>query len=322
MKNIKNIGIFTSGGDSPGMNAALYATVKSARVNGIDVTGIRRGYDGMIDGDFISLNEKELQRQVHIGGTVLKTARCPRFLEEEGRRKAAAQLKKAGIDALVCIGGDGSFKGMLSFSQVCDLPFLGIPGTIDNDLAGTDYSLGFDTAVNNAIQNIDKIRDTAESHNRVFLVEVMGRDSGYIAIHSGLGTGADGILIPESGNDFIQLLEKVRHYHSEEALIVVVCEGDELGAELVADKIKEVNPTVDLRVTRLGHVQRGGNPTAFDRMLGIRLGVAAVEALLNGERNKMVGLIDNKIALTPFEKVVKQHVVNPELQELLGIFSK
>ena len=202
----------------------------------------------------------------------------------------------------------------MAFSEICDLPFLGIPGTIDNDLAGTDFTLGFDSAVNTAIENIDKIRDTAEAHNRIFLIEVMGRDCGYIAIHSGLGTGADAILIPESAHDFIQLLEKAGSYDREEAFIVIVSEGDELGAEVAAKKIKEINPDVDLRITKLGHVQRGGNASAFDRMLGIRLGAAAVEALLRGRKNVMAGILNNELSLTPFDRVVKEHQVNDELR--------
>lgn len=306
-KRIKHIGIFTSGGDSPGMNAALYGTAKAATTQGIALTGIRRGFEGMIDGDFMELDEKALQRTMHQGGTVLKTARSKRFRKLPDRKTALKKLQEKGIDALIAIGGDGTFKGLLAFSEICKLPCIGIPGTIDNDLTGSDYTLGFDTAVNTAIQNIDKIRDTAESHNRVFLVEVMGRDSGYIAIYSGLGTGADSTLIPESTTDFIRLLDKVRDYHSEEALIVVVSEGDELGADLVATKIREVNPKVDLRITTLGHVQRGGNPSAADRMLGLRLGVAATEALVAGEKNGMVGVIRSQLSLTPFDQVVKRH---------------
>jgi 6-phosphofructokinase 1 len=319
-RNIKHIGIFTSGGDSPGMNAALYGATKAALVNGMRISGIRRGYEGMIEGDFVSLHEKDLQRSVHKGGTILKTARSERFRKEEGRNVALENLKKKGIDALIAIGGDGTFRGMLAFSEQCTLPFIGIPGTIDNDLAGTDYTLGFDTAVNTAIENIDKIRDTAESHDRVFVVEVMGRDSGYIAIHCGLGTGADSILIPESSEDFNWLLEKIRHYHSEEELIVVVSEGDELGADLIASKIREANPSVDLRISILGHVQRGGHPSAFDRILGIRLGVASVKALQEGQKNVMAGIVNNSLTMIPSENVVKQHQVGTELQELLTLF--
>lgn len=319
---IKHIGVFTSGGDSPGMNAALYAIAKASEANGIKLSGIRKGYEGLIDGDLMPLKSNELKKIAQKGGTILKTARSKRFIELEGRKKALKTLKTNNIDALIAIGGDGTFKGLLAFSEICDIPFIGIPGTIDNDLAGTDYTLGFDSAVNTAIENIDKIRDTAESHNRIFIIEVMGRDSGYIAIHSGLMSGADAILIPESGKDFIHLLNKVKGYHSEEAFLVVVSEGDEIGAELVASKIKEINVDVDLRITRLGHVQRGGNPSALDRMLGIRLGVAAIEQLVNGNKNKMVGVLNNQMHLTPFEEVVKQHQVNVELQELLELFGK
>ncbi len=319
---IKHIGVFTSGGDSPGMNAALYAIAKTAEVNGIKVSGFRKGYEGLIDGDLVPLKSHELQKLVHKGGTILKTARSKRFMELEGRQKALQTLKENKIDALIAIGGDGTFKGLLAFSEICDIPFIGIPGTIDNDISGTDYTLGFDSAVNTAIENIDKIKDTAESHNRVFVVEVMGRDSGYIAIHSGLMVGADSILIPESGKDFMYLLDKFNNYNSEDAFLVVVSEGDEIGAELVSSKIKEVNPNVDLRITKLGHVQRGGNPSALDRMLGIRLGVASVKGLLQSKKNAMVGILNNQLHLTPFKEVVKQHQVNNELHELLELFGK
>lgn len=314
---MKHIGVFTSGGDSPGMNAALYAITKAASANSIKLSGIRKGYEGLIDGDFVKLEPHELQKMVHRGGTLLKTARSTRFLTLEGRKLALENLMKNEIDALIAIGGDGTFRGLLAFSEICELPFIGIPGTIDNDLAGTDFTLGFDSAVNTAIENIDKIRDTAESHNRIFLIEVMGRDSGYIAIHSGLGAGADAILIPESGQDFVRLLDKIRSYESEDAFIIVVAEGDELGAEIIATKINALNPTVDLRITKLGHVQRGGNPSAFDRMLGIRLGLASVNALLMGEKNVMAGILENRLRFTSFENVVKRHQVNEELFELL-----
>lgn len=319
---IKHIGVFTSGGDSPGMNAALYAIAKASEKNGIKVSGFRKGYEGLIDGDFLPLKSHDLQKLVHKGGTILKTARSKRFMKLEGRKKALQTLTTNKIDALIAIGGDGTFKGLLAFSEICDIPFIGIPGTIDNDISGTDYTLGFDSAVNTAIENIDKIKDTAESHNRVFVVEVMGRDSGYIAIHSGLMVGADSILIPESGKDFMYLLDKFKNYNSEDAFLVVVSEGDEIGAELVSSKIKEVNPNVDLRITKLGHVQRGGNPSALDRMLGIRLGVASVKGLLQSKKNAMVGILNNQLHLTPFKEVVKQHQVNNELHELLELFGK
>ena len=319
---IKHIGVFTSGGDSPGMNSALYAIAKTAEATGIKVSGFRKGYEGLIDGDLVQFKSHELQKLTQKGGTILKTARSKRFLELEGRKKALQTLNANKIDALIAIGGDGTFNGLLAFSEICDIPFIGIPGTIDNDISGTDYTLGFDSAVNTAIENIDKIKDTAESHNRVFIVEVMGRDSGYIAIHSGLTTGADAILIPESGKDLIYLLDKVKNYDSEDAFLVVVSEGDEIGAELVSSKIKEVNPNVDLRITKLGHIQRGGNPSALDRMLGIRLGVEAVKSLLQSENNVMVGILNNQLHLTPFSEVVKQHQVNKELHELLELFGK
>jgi len=324
MKNIKHrhIAVFTSGGDSPGMNAALYGIVKKAEQSGIRLSGIRKGYEGLIDGDLVPLDAHKLQKMIHRGGTLLKTARSKRFLTLEGRQRALENLQKNDIDALIAIGGDGTFKGLLAFSEICDIPFIGIPGTIDNDISGTDYTLGFDSAVNTAIENIDKIRDTAESHNRIFLIEVMGRDSGYIAIHSGLCTGTDAILIPESGTDFMDLLDKIKNYHSEDAFLIVISEGDEIGAELVASKIKQINKDVDLRITRLGHVQRGGNPSALDRMLGIRLGVAAVDALLQGRENVMAGILNNQLHFTPFEEVVKQHQVTGELQELLELFGK
>ena len=320
--SIKHIAVFTSGGDSPGMNATLYAIAKASEANGIKLSGIRKGYEGVIDGDLVPLKSNELKNVTQKGGTILKTARSKRFMELEGRKKALQTLKTNNIDALIAIGGDGTFKGLLAFSEICDIPFIGIPGTIDNDISGTDYTLGFDSAVNTAIENIDKIRDTAESHNRVFIVEVMGRDSGYIAIHSGLMVGADAILIPESGKDFIYLLDKIKNYDSEDAFLVVVSEGDEIGAELVSSKIKEVNANVDLRITRLGHVQRGGNPSALDRMLGIRLGVAAVDALLQGRKNIMAGVLNNQLHFTPFEEVVKEHQVNKELHQLLELFGK
>lgn len=299
-QSIKHIGVFTSGGDSPGMNTALYAIAKTAEVGDIKVSGFRKGYEGLIDGDLVQLKSRELQKITQKGGTILKTARSKRFLELEGRKKALHTLKTNNIDALIAIGGDGTFKGLLAFLEICDIPFIGIPGTIDNDIFGSDYTLGFDSAVNTAIENIDKIKDTAESHNRVFVVEVMGRDSGYIAIYSGLMVGADAILIPESSKDFINLLDKVKNYDSEDAFLVVVSEGDEIEAELVSSKIKEINPNVDLRVTRLGHIQRGGNPSALDRMLGIRLGVAAVKTLLQYKKNVMARILNNQLHLTPF----------------------
>ncbi|MBD98789.1 MAG: 6-phosphofructokinase [Verrucomicrobia bacterium] len=320
-KLIKHIGVFTSGGDSPGMNAALFGIVKAASINGIKISGIRRGFEGMIDGDFVEIHLGTIQEKVSQGGTILKTARSKRFRTIEGRKKALKNLKDRGLDALIAIGGDGTFQGLLAFAEISDIPCLGIPGTIDNDLSGADYTLGFDTAVNTAIENIDKIKDTAESHNRIFIVEVMGRDSGYIAIHSGIGAAVDAILIPECQADFSALIQKISQYEGEDAFTVIVSEGDEIGSGQVASEIKSINPSVDLRITILGHLQRGGSPSAFDRMLGIRSGVAAIDELLKGEKNKMVGYFNNQLLLTPFDQVVKQHVINQELEKLLNMIN-
>lgn len=319
---IKHIGIFTSGGDAPGMNAALFSAVKTAKINGIKISGIRKGFEGLIDNDLTQLDCDQLQKVMHLGGTILKTARSVRFKSIEGRKKALETIQKNGIDALIAIGGDGTFRGILSLSDITNIPCIGIPGTIDNDIAGSDYTLGFDSAVNTAMRCIDNIRDTAESHNRVFIIEVMGRDSGYIGTYSGLTTAADSILIPESTQDFTYLLDKIKDYDSEDAFIVVVSEGDELGVELVSSKIREVNTEIDVRVCKLGHIQRGGNPSAADRMLGIRLGVTAVDALRKGENHKMAGIYNNQLILTPFSQVTKQHQIDIELQDLLNIFCR
>ncbi len=318
--NIKKIAVFTSGGDSPGMNAAIAAIAKESMAHNIQVAGILNGYDGMIDGAFINLNENIVKNIVHKGGTILKTARCQRFLQPEYRKQAMQQLTANNIDAIIAVGGDGTFRGSLVFSEICSLPCIGIPGTIDNDLYGTDYTLGFDTAVNNAVECIDKIRDTAASHERIFIVEVMGRDAGYIALSTGLSVGADGILIPETSADMDWLMKKIICRHRKEAMIIVVAEGDEVETNLLAEKIKKMDPQYDIRVTVLGHIQRGGHPSAMDRMLGIRLGVFAVKALLQGENNKMAGIINNRLQLTPFEKVVKQHEVDKEMMGLMELF--
>jgi 6-phosphofructokinase 1 len=320
VSKIKHIGIFTSGGDAPGMNAALFAVAKTAESYGIKVSGIRRGFEGLIDNDLIPLNSRQLQRIMHLGGTFLKTARSDRFMTALGQEKALQTIQKNNLDALIAIGGDGTFRGMLSLANIGNTPFIGIPGTIDNDITGTDYALGFDSAVNTAIKCIDNIRDTAESHNRVFLVEVMGRDSGYIGIYSGLSCGADSILIPESDEDITYLLNKIKNYDSEDAFIVMVAEGDALRVEEVMSQIRNVNPHIELRVAKLGHIQRGGNPSAQDRMLGIRLGVLATKALIQGESGKIAGFCNNKPSLSPIEGLVKKHLINTELKDLLTLF--
>ena len=285
-RDIKNIGVFTSGGDSPGMNATIAAIVKECSVAGVQATGIMKGYDGMIDGEFWTLDNDAIKNIIHKGGTILKSMRCERFMQLKYRKQALQQLTKNNIDGLIAIGGDGTFKGLLAFSEICKLPFIGIPGTIDNDLYGSDYTLGFDTAVNNAIDAIDKIKDTASSHDRIFIVEVMGRDAGYIALGTGLGVGADAILIPEKAGEVEVLLNKIKNHQHKESMIIVVAEGDETGAYQLAEKIKKTNAQADIRITVLGHIQRGGHPTFMDRMLGIRMGVAAVKNLLHGEKKQ------------------------------------
>lgn len=317
---INHIAILTSGGDAPGMNAALYSLTKAAQQQGMKVSGIRKGFEGLIENDLIALDHVSLQQTMHLGGTILKTARSEQFKTREGRDRALETINTNNIDALIVIGGDGSFRGCLWLSQITDIPFIGIPGTIDNDIAGTDHTLGFDTAVNTSMQCIDNIRNTAESHNRVFIVEVMGRDSGYIGTYAGLTSGADAILIPESTHDIEYLMDKIKTYNSEHAFIVVVSEGDEIGTELLYKKIKSVNDSIDLRVAKLGHLQRGGNPSAFDRMLAVRLGVFSVNALVNGETNKMAGIINNQLCLTDFNEVIKQHAISDELHDLLSVF--
>ena len=317
MKAVKHIGVFTSGGDSPGMNACIRAVVRSSIFHNVSITGILHGYQGMIDNDFISLNARSVSNTIHRGGTILKSARSKAFMEPEGRKTAWKNVREAGIDGLIAIGGDGTFRGAQLFTEEFDIPCIGIPGTIDNDLYGTDYTLGFDTAVNTAVNAIDKIRDTAASHDRLFFIEVMGRDAGYIALWAGISGGAEAILLPEEKTDVDQLIAHLQKgaRNQKSSSIVIVCEGDDLGgAGEIARQVNEKFPSFDTRVTVLGHVQRGGSPTVFDRMLGSRLGIAATEALLNGDRGKMAGILNNKIHFTDFSKATKQHSpMDPEL---------
>ncbi len=307
---MKKIALFTSGGDSPGMNACIRAVVRTALYKGVEVYGIRYGYEGMINGDIYKMDAKSVGHIIHRGGTILKTARSKRFLTEEGRQQAKANLEKHGIEGVIAIGGDGTFRGATEFSKICKVHFVGCPGTIDNDLVGTDYTIGYDTAINTVIEAVDKIRDTAESHNRVFIVEVMGRDSGLIALYSGIASGAEGILIPETKNDLETLLktlgDKQREKHSK---IIIVAEGDEAGGAFKVDKaIKEKFPQFDTRVSVLGHIQRGGSPSCMERVNASRMGFAAVETLLEGKTHVMIGIINRKIVLTPFAEAVKQHI--------------
>lgn len=291
------------------MNACIRAVVRTGVYNGLEVFGIRRGYQGMIDDDISQMTRRSVANIIQLGGTMLKTARCAEFMHPEGRSKAAENLKKRGIDGLVCIGGNGSYTGALHLFQEHGIPTIGLPGTIDNDLFGTDFTIGFDTAINTAVEAIDKIRDTADSHDRVFLVEVMGRDAGFIGISVGISGGAEGILIPEDARD----LEKIYRFfdrkdrRSKSFSIIVVAEGDEEGGVLqLAHKLSSRYPDLDIRATILGHIQRGGSPTANDRILASRLGYSAVLALLEGQQSQALGIVNNEVKMTPFEQAIKQ----------------
>jgi 6-phosphofructokinase 1 len=303
---VTKIGVLTSGGDAPGMNAAIRAVVRTGIYNGLEVFGIMRGYAGMIENDIVPMHSRSVANIIQRGGTILKTARCKEFFEHEGRKKAFGNLKKLGINGLVIIGGDGSFRGAHKLSQEFDIPCIGLPGTIDKDIAGTDFTIGFDTAVNTAVEAIDKIRDTADAHDRLFIIEVMGRDAGYIALHSGIATGAENILIPERKTDIEELVNSLLEKERRRKLvnIIVVAEGDR-GAEDVAEIIKERIPSADTRVCVLGHIQRGGAPTCMDRLIASRMGYSAVESLMEGRHNVMIGIVNNKMHYTPLEKAVK-----------------
>jgi 6-phosphofructokinase 1 len=326
MEKIKKIGVMTSGGDSPGMNAAIRSVARTCAFYEIECAGIYRGYEGMIEGDFIELNARSVKGIINKGGTFLKSARSVGFRTPEGRQEAYNQLKKANIDALVVIGGDGSFTGALIFNQEFGFPVMGIPGTIDNDIAGTSHTLGYDTALNNAVEVIDKIRDTASSHNRLFFIEVMGRDVGHIALNVGIGAGAEEILIPEEDLGLERLLESLKRSKEsgKSSSIVIVAEGDKTGKNVfeLKDYVNEHLPEYDVRVSVLGHMQRGGSPSCFDRVLASRMGVKAVESLLDGKSNLMVGLINDKITLTPLVKAIKgQSKINKELIRVSDIMS-
>lgn len=307
-KKVTKIGVMTSGGDSPGMNACIRAVVRTGIYHKLEVFGITRGYSGLIDNDIHKMESRSVANIIQRGGTILKTARCKEFLTPEGRKKAYTNLKKLDINGLVIIGGDGSFKGAQIFSNEFDIPCIGIPGTIDKDIAGTDFTIGFDTAVNTAIDAIDKIRDTADAHDRLFIVEVMGRDSGYIALHSGIGTGAEHILIPERKTDVEAVIASLQEKEKRKKLvnIVVVAEGDDFGGGAdLANLIKERIPNFDIRVAILGHIQRGGAPSSMDRLIASRMGYSAVECLIEGKTNLMVGIMNNKMHFTPLDKAVK-----------------
>lgn len=326
MGKIKKIGVMTSGGDSPGMNAAIRAVVRTCAYHKIACAGIYRGYQGMIEGDFLDLNARSVKGIINKGGTFLKSARSKDFMTKEGRQKAYDALKAAEIDAIVTIGGDGTFTGALIFSQEFSFPVMGIPGTIDNDIMGTSHTLGYDTALNTVVEVIDKIRDTASSHNRLFFIEVMGRDAGHIALNAGIGAGAEEILIPEEDLGLERLLDSLNKSKEsgKSSSIVIVAEGDKTGKNVfeLKDYVNEYLPEYDVRVSVLGHMQRGGSPSCFDRVLASRMGVQAVESLLAGKSNLMVGLLNDKIAVTPLAKAIKGHSkINKELIRVSDIMS-
>ncbi|MCA1966946.1 MAG: 6-phosphofructokinase [Flavobacterium sp.] len=323
---IKKVGVLTSGGDSPGMNAAIRAVVRACAYYNIECVGIYRGYQGMIEGDFKEMGPRDVKNIINKGGTILKSARSADFRTTEGRKKAYDNLVAAGIDSFVVIGGDGSFTGAEIFNSEYGFPVIGIPGTIDNDIFGTSHTLGYDTALNTVIDAIDKIRDTANSHNRLFFVEVMGRDAGHIALNAGIGAGAEEILIPEEDFGLDRLLESLKRSKGsgKTSSIVVVSEGDKIGKNVfeLKDFIEENMPEYDVRVSVLGHMQRGGSPSCFDRVLASRLGVKAVETLLEGKSNYMVGLNQDKIMLTPLEQAIKgQSEIDMELVKVSDIVS-
>ena len=298
----------TSGGDAPGMNAAIRAVVRTGIFHGLDVFGIMRGYSGMIENDIFKMESKSVANIIQRGGTILKTARCKEFYTPEGRKKAYDNLKKHGINGLVIIGGDGSFRGAQTFSNEYDIPCIGLPGTIDKDIAGTDFTIGFDTAVNTAVEAIDKVRDTADAHDRLFIIEVMGRDSGYIALHSGIATGAENILIPERKTDIEDVIKTLKEKHGRKKLvnIIVVAEGEEFGANELSKIITERIPGQEVRVCILGHIQRGGAPTCLDRLIASRMGYSAVECLLENRFNVFVGILNNKMHYIPLDQAVKK----------------
>lgn len=323
---IKKIGVLTSGGDAPGMNAAIRSVVRTCAYHGVECVGIYRGYEGIMDGDFKTMDARSVKGIINKGGTLLKSARSKLFRTPEGRKKAHEELLKANIDGLVVIGGDGTFTGGLVFNSEFGFPIMGIPCTIDNDIAGTAHTIGFDTARNTVVECIDKIRDTASSHNRLFFIEVMGRDAGHIALNAGVGAGAEEILIPEEDLGLDRLLESLNRSKrtGKTSSIVVVAEGDKIGKSVF--ELKEyVDSTLeeyDVRVSVLGHMQRGGPPSCFDRVLASRMGVKAVESLLEGKTNFMVGLMAEKIILTPLEQAIKgKSQIDRELLRVADIMS-
>jgi 6-phosphofructokinase 1 len=324
--NIKRIAVFTSGGDAPGMNAAIRAVVRTASYHDLHVYGISRGYEGMIDGDLKRLERKDVANIIHRGGTILKTARSKRFMTPEGRKTAYESLRAFDIDACIAIGGNGTFTGANIFAQEHNVPIIGLPGTIDNDLYGTDYTIGFDTAVNTAIDAVDKIRDTADSHDRVFFIEVMGRHAGYIALHTGIASGAESVVTPEIDTTIEDVVNVLQRSAKRKKLfsLVIVAEGSKLGnANEIAAKVNELLPgSFDIRVAVIGHLQRGGSPSHLDRMLASRMGHAAVEGLVEGRADVMAGIVNDEIVYTPFkEAIFSEKTINNQLLKMAGILA-
>ncbi|MCG8206862.1 6-phosphofructokinase [Tenacibaculum finnmarkense] len=326
MMKIKKIAVMTSGGDSPGMNAAIRSVVRTCAYYQTQCMGIYRGYQGLIEGDLVSFTARSVNNIINKGGTILKTARSDDFRTKEGRKKAHEKLLENKVDALIVIGGDGSFTGAVLFGKEFDFPVIGIPGTIDNDIYGTSDTIGYDTALNTVVEAIDKIRDTASSHNRLFFVEVMGRDAGFIALNAGVGAGAEEILIPEENLGLERMLASLKKSSKsgKSSSIVVVSEGDKTGKNVfeLADYVEKNMTAYEVRVSVLGHLQRGGAPSCFDRVLASRLGVKAVELLLDGKTNLMVGLQNNKVATTTLEKAIKgNNSINMELLRVSDIMT-
>ncbi|MDD6473320.1 MAG: 6-phosphofructokinase [Bacteroidales bacterium] len=321
MSKIKCIGVLTSGGDAPGMNAAIRAVTRAAIYNGLAVKGIYRGYKGLVSGEICDFKSQNVSNIVQLGGTILKTARCQEFKTPEGRKLAYDNMKAEGIDALVVIGGDGSLSGARVFAEEYDVPCIGLPGTIDNDLYGTDTTIGYDTALNTILDAVDKIRDTATSHERLFFVEVMGRDAGFLALNGAIAAGAEAAIIPEYNTDVDQLEEFIKNgfRKSKNSSIVLVAESKSNGGAMhYAERVKKEYPQYDVRVTILGHLQRGGRPTAHDRILASRLGTAAIDALMEGQRNVMIGIDHDEVVYVPFTKAIKNNKpINSELLNVL-----
>ncbi len=323
MARINSIGILTSGGDAPGMNAAIRAVTRSAIYNGLKVFGIYRGYKGLVTGEIQEFKSQNVSNIIQMGGTILKTARCKEFRTAEGRALAYENMKKFGIDALVVIGGDGSLTGARILAQEFDIPCIGLPGTIDNDLYGTDTTIGYDTALNTILDAVDKIRDTATSHERLFFVEVMGRDAGFLALNGAIAAGAEAAIIPEFSTEVDQLEQFIEHgfKKSKSSSIVLVAESELTGGAMhYAERVKNEYPQYDVRVTILGHLQRGGRPTAHDRIIASRMGVASIQALLEGQRNVMIGIENDKIVYVPFAKAIKND--KPIDKELVNVLAE